>query len=120
MAVAITVDHVGHRGVVDDGTDQRGSAARDQAVDALAQLHELDGGLAADILDEDEGVGGEASPGDGGTNRGGDGPVRLEGGRGAPQERHVAGLEAQAEGVAGDVGAHLVDDRHDAERDPDL
>ena len=38
---------------------------------------------------------------------------------GAPEERGVAGLEAQAERIARDVGAVLVDDRHDAERHPD-
>ena len=38
--------------------------------------------------------------------------------RRAPQEGGVARLEAQAGGVAGDVGPVLVDDRHDAERHP--
>ena len=53
------------------------------------------------------------------AERGGDGDVGADRAGGAAQEGGVAGLEAQAEGVAGDVGAVLVDDRHHAERHPD-
>ena len=50
----------------------------------------------------------------------GDRHVRADRPRRAPQEGGVAGLEAQAEGVAGDVRAVLVDDRHHAEGHPHL
>ena len=50
----------------------------------------------------------------------GDGGVRLDRRRRAPEERDVARLQAQAEGVAGDVGTRLVDDGDDAERHADL
>ena len=48
-----------------------------------------------------------------------DGDVRADGARRPAEERGVARLQAQPEGVAGDVGAVLVDDRHHAERHPD-
>ena len=52
------------------------------------------------------------------AQHGGDGDVRADRARRAPEERGVAGLQAQPEGVAGDVGAVLVDDRDHAERHP--
>src|SRR5699024_11252371 len=46
--------------------------------------------------------------------------VGLAGGTGAAQQRDVAGLDGQAEGVDGDVRAGLVDHAHHAERGADL
>ena len=48
----------------------------------------------------------------------GDREVRAQRARRAAQERGVARLQAEAGGVAGDVGPVLVDDRDDAERHP--
>ena len=120
VAVAVAVDHVGHRGVLEDRRDQRRAAARDQAVDRGPLTHELDGRLAAGVLDEDQRVGRQAGLLVGLAQHPGDRDVRADGPGRAPQEGGVARLEAQAGGVAGDVRAVLVDDRHDAERHPHL
>src|SRR5436309_482854 len=60
VAVAVAVDHVGHGGVLEHGGDERRAAAWDQAVDRVAQAHELDGGLVAGVGDEGQGVLGQA------------------------------------------------------------
>jgi hypothetical protein len=120
VAVAVAVDHVRHGGVLEHGGDEARTPSGDQDVDQPPQLHELDGRLPAGVLHHDEGVLGQAGLGQGLTEDGGDGDVGADGGRRAPQERGVARLEAQAEGVARDVGPVLVDDGHHAQRHPDL
>ena len=52
VAVAVAVDDDGHGRVLADALDQRRAAARDQAVDEVGELHELDRGLVADVVDE--------------------------------------------------------------------
>ena len=47
-------------------------------------------------------------------------PVGGLGGRAAAQDHGVAGLQAEARGIDGDVGAGLVDHADDAHRHPDL
>src|SRR5690606_20581357 len=76
VAVAVAVDDVGDRGVVEDGLDERRAAAGDQAVDDAAQLHELDGRLAAGVVDHHHAVGGEADLLDRLAQHRGDGEVR--------------------------------------------
>ena len=78
----------------------------------------LDRGFVAHVVDEEHRVGGEPGFGQAVTQRLGDGDVGSEGRRRAPQERGVARLQADAGGVAGDVGPVLVDDRDHAERHP--
>ena len=85
----------------------------------VAQPHELDGRLVARVLDEHQGVLGQAGLGEALAQHRRRWRCSTDGRRRAPQEGGVAGLQAQAEGVAGDVGPVLVDDRHDAERHPD-
>ena len=81
----------------------------------LAEPHELHRRLVAGVLDQHERVVRQAGLRQALAQRRRDRDVRADGARGAPQERGVAGLEAQPERVAGDVGAVLVDDRDDAE-----
>ena len=119
VAVAVAVDDDRHGRVVADALDQRRTTARDEAVDDVGELHELDRGLVADVVDEQHRVGGQARPWRGRRaarrrwpgSSGARWPSRAGGG--------VARLQADAGGVAGDVGPVLVDDRDDAERHPD-
>jgi hypothetical protein len=98
--------------------DQRRAAAGDQAVDDSAQLHELDGRLAAGVLDQHHASAGRPALATASRSTAAMADVGRDGPRRAPQERGVARLQAQPERVAGDVGPVLVDDGHDAERHP--
>ena len=118
VAVAVTVDDDGDGRVVTDALDQRRTAARDEAVDDVGELHELDRGLVAHVVDEQHRVGGEPGLGEPVAQRVGDGQVGPQRTRRPAQDGDVARLEADAGGVAGDVGPVLVDDRDHAERDP--
>jgi hypothetical protein len=120
VAVAVPVDHVGDRGALEDGVDERAAATGDQHVDEAAQPHELDGRLAARVLDQHEPVLGQARLGQALAQDGGDRLVRGDGAAAATQEGGVARLEAQAEGVARHVRTVLVDDADDPEGHPDL
>src|SRR3546814_19526683 len=71
--------------------------------------------VVAGVLDQHERVLGEPGLAERSAQGRGDGDVGVDGPGRTPQERRVAGLEAEAERVAGDVGTVLVDDRHDAE-----
>ena len=64
VAVAVAVDDDGHGRVVADALDQRRTAARDEAVDDVGELHELDRGLVADVVDEQHRVVGEPGLGE--------------------------------------------------------
>ena len=118
VAVAVTVDHVGDLGVVEDRAHQGRPAPGDEAVDQAGQLHELDRGFVADVLHQDDGVLGQTRLARPLAQEGGDGHVGAQRRRRAPQERGVARLEAQPGGVGGHVGAVLVDDGHHSERHP--
>ena len=109
-----------HRGLLDDRLDQPRSPARDDEVDEPARLHEVLGRrpvVGGDLLD---GVGREAGRRDRVTHDRDDRRVGVRGGRRAAQQHGVAGLEADAGGVGGDVGPSLVDHADDADRDADL
>ena len=95
MAVAVTVDDVGHGGVLEYRPDQRRPTARDQHIDHLASLHELDGGLVAGVFDEHDRVSGQPDFGQRVAEHGHDRPVGIDGARAAPEERRVAGFDAQ-------------------------
>ena len=62
VAVAVAVDDHGDGGVVADALDQRRAATRDEAVDDVGELHELDRGLVAHVVDEQHRVGRAARP----------------------------------------------------------
>ena len=104
--------------VVADALDQRRTAARDEAVDVLGELHDLDRGLVRRVVDQDQRVLGQAGLGEPLAERRRDGEVGAQRGAAPPQQRGVPGLEAEPGGVGGDVRPVLVDDRHDAERHP--
>ena len=112
VAVAVAVDHVRHRGVLEDRRDQRRAAARDEAVDRVALAHELDGRLAARVLDQHERVGRAGRPCR--TPRAARRRWRCSSVIAPDEPRRKAALprlEAQAGRVAGDVRPVLVDDR---------
>ena len=75
--------------------------------------------LPAGVLHEADGIDGQAGLGQPVPQGRGDDRVGGDGRGGAPQQDGVAGLEAQAGGVAGDVRAVLVDDADHPERDAD-
>ena len=121
VAVAVAVDHVRHRGVVEDRPDQRRPAPRDQAVDGVALAHELDGRLAGRVLDQDQRRPRAGPPWR--APRAARPAMAMfdsDGARRPPEEGDVARLEAQPERVAGHVGPVLVDDGDHAERDAHL
>ena len=57
VAVAGTIDDVGHGGVVEDRLDQRWAASRDQTVDVAPLLHERRGCFTTGVVDHHKGVG---------------------------------------------------------------
>ena len=118
VTITVTVDHARDRGVLADAGDQRMSSAWDQAVDDTVELHEGDGGLAARVLDEQHCVGWEAGLVQRLPQAQDDRTVRLDRRGRSPEHHRIAGLDTQAGGVGCDVGPVLVDDAHDAERDP--
>ena len=118
VAVAVAVDDHGDGRVVADALDQRRTTARDEAVDDVGELHELDRGFVAHVVDEQHRVGGEAGLGEAVAQRLGDGEVGAQRAGGPAEDGDVARLQADAGGVAGDVGPVLVDDRDHAERHP--
>ena len=101
--------------MVSDALDQRRPASRDQAVDHVGELHQLDRRLVAHVVDQQHAVGRQARLRRALAQDVGDGDVRAQSARRAPQQGHVARLEADAGGVAGDVGTVLVDDRDHSE-----
>ncbi len=120
VAVAVTINHIRHGGVLDDDVDQGRSTARNKTVDESPEPHKLLDRLAAGVLDQDQGVSRYApffiSVAE---NR----RYRLIGSqrRGATAEQGgVPGLQAQGGGIARDIGPVLVDDPDDAERDSHL
>ena len=117
VAVAVAVDHDRYRRVLADAANQRGPPARDEAVDALGELHHLDGGLVRGVFDEQHAVFGQIEFGECVPERADDGDVGLQRARRAAEQRDIPRLHAQPGGVARDVGPVLVDDRDDAERD---
>ena len=121
VAVAVAVDDHRHGRVVADARDERGAAARDQAVDVVGELHHLDGGLVARRRRRGC-TASSGSPALASASRRTAAIAMLRAQRRAraAQQRGVAGLEAEPGGVAGHVGPVLVDDRHHAERHPDL
>ena len=72
MAIAVPVDDIGDRGVLEDGIDQGGATSRDQAVDRPAHAHELSGRSVTGVLHEDEAVLGKPSLGEPLAENGGD------------------------------------------------
>ena len=80
-----------------------------------AQADELLDRLAADVLDEHDGVGGKAGLLDPRPQRRSDRPVGLERPGRAAEQRRVARLQAEPRGVRGDVRPVLVDDADDPE-----
>ena len=105
----------GHGRLGDDGLDEVGAAARDEQVDQAAGGHQgADGAVAA--LEEADGVRGQALALERVAQHGDDGAVGVGGGAAAAQDDGVAGLQAEAGGVDGDVGAGLVDHADDAHR----
>ena len=109
----------GHRRLGDDGLDQVGTAARDEQVDQAAGGHQGAHGAVA-ALEEADGVAGQALALEGGAQHGHGGAVGVGGGAAPAQDDGVAGLQAEARGVDGDVGAGLVDHPDDAHRHADL
>ena len=59
LAVAVTVDDHRDRRVLPNALDQRVAAARNEAVDGV-ELHQLDGGLVTNIVDEHDAIRGES------------------------------------------------------------
>jgi hypothetical protein len=96
------------------------ATAWDQAVDELGELHELDGGLVGGVLDEDDAVLGQTRLLQRLAHHARDRDVRAQRRARPSQQRGVAGLQAEAGGIARHVRPVLVDDRHDAQRHPDL
>ena len=95
---------------------ERLAAPRDDQIDLVAQLQQVDQSLpvlAGHELDAVAGQPGlEGRPGD---DLGQD-PVGAVGVAASAQDHGVAGLEAEGGGVDGDVGPGLVDHRDDPER----
>ncbi|CAM5474795.1 hypothetical protein SAVIM40S_07522 [Streptomyces avidinii] len=120
VAVAGTGLDDGDGGFLDHGLDEGGAAARDEHVHEAAGAHQLADGLAGLARDELDRVGGQADALDCVPQDGDESGVGGVGGGTAAQEDRVPGLEAEGGGVDGDVGAGLVDDADDAERDADL
>ncbi len=113
------LDHRDRR-LLHDAADQPRAAAGDEHVDQAAGAHQrLDAvvGLARDQLHH---IGVQARRDRGVAEHGDDGGVAGPGAGAAPQQHRVAGLQADAGGVRGDVGAGLVDDPDHPERDPHL
>ena len=119
VTVAVAVDDHRHGRVVADALDERGAAARNQAVDVVGELHHRGRGLVGGVLDEDDRVFGQACFASASRSTDAIATFERSARRRAAQQRRVARLEAQPGGVARDVGAVLVDDRHDTERHAD-
>ena len=120
VAVARRGVHHGHRGRLLERRLQPLAAARDHEVDdALLgrQLGQL-GALAA--LDELDRARRQARLGDGLAHQRRERGVRARRVARPPQHDRVAALQAQRGAIDGHVRPRLVDDRDDAERDPQL
>ena len=116
VTIAVAVDDHRHLGVVADALNERGPTARDQAVDVVGELHHLGRGLVGGVLHEDDRILGQPVLDQRVAQHERDGDVRTERRRRPAQQRRVPRLDAQPGGVARDVGAVLVDDRHHPER----
>ena len=106
--------------MLEDGGDERRAASRDEAVDRLAQPHELDGRLVTRVVDQYERVVGQTRLHDPFAHHACDRGVGANRRRRPTEERGVARLQTQAERIARHVGTVLVDDRHDPERHTNL
>jgi hypothetical protein len=109
----------GHGGLGDDRLDQPGATARDDQVDQAACGQQRAHRVAA-ALEQRDGVGGKVLVLQGVPHHADQRPVGEVGGRATTQDDGVAGLQAEARGVDGDVGAGLVHHPHDAHRHPHL
>ena len=114
------LDH-GHPRVLGDEADEPLASARDDEIDEPRQARAGRASLRDRRGDDLDRVGGE--PGLGERLRAAARPsAALERAASEPprKQHRVAALDAQRRGVDGDVGARLVDDGDDAERDAHL
>ena len=119
VAVAVTVDDHRDLGVLTHVLDERRTAAGNEAVDVLGELHHGGRRLVRGVLDEYHRIFRQRVLGKRVAQHLRDRDVRMQRRRRTAQQRRIAGLDAQARRVARDVRPVLVDDRHDAERHPD-
>ena len=115
VAVATAGLDDGHRGLLDDGPDEPGAAARDEDVDEAAGPHERGGPRPAGGVDGGDQVSRQGGVGQGPAQDVHNGGVGLLGGAPAAQHDGVAGLQGQGGHVDGHVGARLVDHAHHAQ-----
>ena len=120
MAVADAGLDDRHGRLVDDGPDEAGPAARDEYVDEPTGAHEVLRRLMTRAGNELDAVPWHPRRLRGGCEHVDERDVGRAGRRRPAQQRGIAALEADPGGVDGDVGACLVDDPDDAERDPHL
>ena len=117
VAEPLVVLEDGHRRPLRDQPHELLAPPRNDEVEvAIEREHRHDGGAVGrvDVLD---GVGGQARLLDRLGEDLRDDRVGLERLAASAQQHRVAGLEAEPGGVRGDVGAGLVDEADDAERD---
>ena len=120
VAVAVPVEHVGNRGLLEDHRQQAPGPPRGMRQSMQPRSRTNSTAVSCEVSStSNDGVGRQAGLVDRLAQRRGDDAVGLERAGRSPQERRVARLQAQGGGVGGDVRAVLVDDPDDAERDPD-
>ena len=100
---------------LDDGLDERGSAARDEAVHVLVQGHQATGGGTVGTLDELYAGRWQANRLKGVLQDTGQGNIGMDGLGSAAQQDGVAGLQAEGGGIHGDIGATLINDTDNAQ-----
>ncbi len=112
----------GHFGALGHGADEALAAAGHAQIHVLREREQFLNGLAVGGGHDLDGVFGKGWQGAlaGFDHDPGDGQVGVEGFLAAAQDGGVAGLEAEAGGVGGDVGARFVDDDDDADGGADL
>ena len=117
--VAVAGAGLNHRdgGVGHHRADEAGPAAGDEDIHVLVELHQGQGGFPGGVLDELDGIGGQAAGAQALPQSGDDGHIGADGFLAAPEDHGVARLDAQGGGVGGDVGAGLINDAHHAQGD---
>ena len=118
VAVARSGLDDGDGGLLDDGTDEPGPAARHESIDQTVGAHEGSGPVPTCGIDARNEVCGQSLRRQGAAQGRDDGGVGVLGGAASAQDNGVAGLDGQGGGVDGDVGAGLVDHADDAQWHP--
>jgi len=113
----VMLDH-GDPRLADHGPDEVLAPPGDDEIDVLLELQQDVDGLAVHHGDELDGVFGQPLDPEHAAQDRAQGPVGMDRLGAAPEDDRVAGLQAQGRRVGRHVGARLVDDPDDPQRDP--